>query len=155
GDGDLTGKDERLPKTHTLQRVFQLGTFPARDGAEAFSLDVEVKPGRDGAESSYQIWCRPAKRTAFSDSPEGRAGQAPKEPPWLQKTDGVLRFADRLQDAPIVHFGGPLTLTILDWHKPLQPRRLVRGKENEISILIGTPVVGGKQEAFATVYEPF
>src|SRR6266478_6927907 len=27
GDGDLTAKDERLPKTHSLQEAFQVGTI--------------------------------------------------------------------------------------------------------------------------------
>ena len=150
GDGDVTGDDERI-----LRKAMYDVEIPARNGGDAFSLRLEEKPGRDGAETTYRIWCRPAKRMAFSNSPEGRAGEAPKEPPWLQKTDGVLRFAKRPQDAPIVHFGGPLTLTILDWHKPFLPRQLVRGKENELSILVGTPVVGGKRAAFVTVYEPF
>src|SRR5262249_5499688 len=68
-------------------------------------------------------------------------------------TDGVLLFADKPAEAPIVHFGGPLTLTILDWHKPLQPRRLLRPQDNSLSILVGTPVFGSKHDAFATVDE--
>src|SRR5262245_32438608 len=105
GDGDLTGKDERILK----KRVYEVD-IPSRQGGDPFSLEVEDKPGRDGQETSYIIRCRPQEGKGFR-----------------QRTDGVLLFADRPQDAPVVHFGGPLTLTILDWHKPLQPRRFVRG----------------------------
>src|SRR5262249_1783509 len=60
--------------------------------------------------------------------------------------------ADRPQDAPIIHFGGPLTLSIFDWYKPLQQRQIARsGREEEFSILIGTPVFGGKHETFAMI----
>lgn len=72
-----------------------------------------------------------------------------------QRTDGVLLFADTPKEAPIVQFGGPLTLTILDWNKPLQPHWLMRLRDTELSILVGTPVFGSKHEAFATVYQPF
>src|SRR5262245_3322630 len=134
GDGDLTGKDERILK----KRVYEVD-IPSRQGGDPFSLEVEDKPGRDGQETSYIIRCRPQEGKGFR-----------------QRTDGVLLFADRPQDAPVVHFGGPLTLTILDWHKPLQPRRFVRGgRDDEFSILVGTPVFGGKHEAFATVDEWF
>ncbi len=137
GDGDLTAKDERLPKTHSLQEAFQAGTILAHNG-ESFSLKVEVKPGREGQETSYKIFSSPQKGKGF-----------------YQRTDGVLLFADKPREAPIVHFGGPLTLTILDWHKPLQPRRLTRLQDNPLSILVGTPMFGGKHEAFATVYQSF
>src|SRR5262249_50492904 len=137
GDGDLTGKDKRFLKEKGL-RAYEVG-IPARPGGGPVSLKVEDKPGRDGEETSYRIWCRP---------PEGKG--------FLQRTDGMLLFADRPQEAPVVHFGGPLTLTILDWYKPLQPRQLVRGgKDNQLSILVGTPVAGGRHEAFASVDRVF
>src|SRR5262249_24647596 len=137
GDGDLTGKDERFPTKFVPRWGFQVGTITPR-GGDPFALEVEVKPGPDGQETRYVIWCRP----------QGGKG-------FLQRTDGVLLFADRPQEAPVVHFGGPVTLTILDWHQPLQPRQLVRGRDNQVSILVGTPGFGGKHEAFATVYEGF
>jgi hypothetical protein len=139
GDGDLTAKDQRFPKEYLAQGiVFQVGTIPARNGAGPFALRVQVKP-RVGTEDSYVLLCQPQDGKAFE-----------------QRTDGLLLFADKPEEAPIVHFGGPLTLTILDWGKPLEPRRLVRGdKENQLSILVGTPVFGSKHEVFATVYQSF
>jgi hypothetical protein len=140
GDGHITDKHERIPKTNSFEV-----SVAERQGVGSFSLRVAVTPGRDGEDTFGQIWCRPTKRNALTESPS--------EPPWYQKIDGVLAFADRPQDAPIVHFAGRLTLTVLDWHKPRQPRQFVRGKENEFSILLGTPGFGGKHEAFATVDE--
>jgi hypothetical protein len=135
GNGDLTGKDQSVAKEFLLRgTVFQVGTIPARHGAGSFSLEVQVMGGVE-KEARYEILCQP---------------EAGKGHP--QRTVGVLLFGDKPAEAPIVHFGGPLTLTILDWHKPLQAARLRRGDQaNELSILLGTPVFGGKHQAFATV----
>jgi hypothetical protein len=138
GDGDLTAKDERFPKRHSLQEVFPVGDIFAH-GGDSYSLRVEVKLGREGQETSYKIWSTRQTGKGFR----------------YQRTDGVLRFADKPGEAPIVHFGGPLTLTILDWGRPLQPRRLLRHEDNRLSILVGTPVFGGKHDAFATVFQSF
>src|SRR5262249_50418082 len=62
GDGDLTGKDERILKTSAYDV-----SIAEREGGDAFSLRLEDKPGREGEETSYRIWCRPAKRKAFSE----------------------------------------------------------------------------------------
>jgi hypothetical protein len=141
GDGDLTARDERIPKTFERNvPVFPVGTISGRDGRNAFSLRVEVRREFESEDKRYVVWCQPEYGKGFT-----------------QRTDGVFRFADKPEEAPIVHFGGPLTLTIMDWGRPGQPRQLVRGdKPNELSILVGTPVFGGKHEAFATVHgEPF
>jgi hypothetical protein len=137
-DGDLIGKDERFTRKplgeHYSGGRFQVGTISPRD-ADPFSLEVEEERGYGDQNISYSISCRPEKDKGFP-----------------QKTAGVLLFADRPQDAPIVHFGGPLTLTIFDWHKPLQPRQIVRSdRKEEYSILVATPVFGGKYEAFTMI----
>jgi hypothetical protein len=60
---------------------------------------------------------------------------------------GPLRFADRPQDAPIIHFFGPLTLGRFD-PQPysasphLEPGPLVRGEQNQLAFSLGTPGVG-------------
>jgi hypothetical protein len=139
GDGDFTGKDKCVPK-EILQRgtVFQIGTIPARDGVGPFSLDLRITAGVD-KEDGYELWCGP---------PEGKH--------FDRRTVGMLLFADKPGEAPVIHFAGPLTLTILDWHKPLQADKLVRGGEdNELSILVGTPVLGGKHKAFVTLDDSF
>src|SRR5215831_13810140 len=55
GDGDLTGKDERILKTSAYDV-----TIAERDGRDSFSLRLEDKLRRDGEETSYRIWCKPA-----------------------------------------------------------------------------------------------
>jgi hypothetical protein len=139
GDGDLTAGDKRIRNENPIDGpVFRVGNIPARDGGDLFSLKVNMKPELEVGNKDIHcvIWCEPEKGKGFT-----------------QRTDGTFQFADKSEQAPIVHFGGPLTLTILDWHRPDQPRKLVRGdKEKELSILVGTPVFGDKQEAFATVY---
>jgi hypothetical protein len=139
GDGDFTGTDKLVPK-ETLERgaVFQIGTIPARDGVGPFSLDLRITSGMD-KEDGYRLRCGPPQGKGFD-----------------QRTVGMILFADKPGEAPVIHFAGPLTLTILDWGKPLQASQLVRGeKDNELSILVGTPVFGGKHKAFVTLDESF
>jgi hypothetical protein len=59
-----------------------------------------------------------------------------------------LLFADRPQDAPIVHFGGPLTFEILE-----APKRWVPGEEAKFIVLFGTPGLG--KETFAHMIHSF
>jgi hypothetical protein len=56
--------------------------------------------------------------------------------------DGVLQFADRPQDAPIIHFGGPLTLTTM------QRQTIRRGKSGYVRMGLGTPGLGAGTFAF-------
>src|SRR5262249_5731679 len=128
-DGDLTGKDERILKRAVC--AVDIPTGPR----EWCSLEVKDRYGPDKQQMGHTISYSPDKGKKFA-----------------QKTVGVLVFADRPQDAPVVHFGGPLTLTIFDWYKPLQPRQISRSDQNEeFSILVGTPVIGGQHETFAMI----
>lgn len=135
GDGDLTAEDERMPKQQFVSggEGFGAVTIAARAGGNQFSLEVQPKRIA-GQQDSFTIWCRPSGNTEFR-----------------QRTDGVLIFGDCPSDAPVVHFGGPLTFTILDWHNPLQQPQLKRTENNRLSLLIGNPVLGGKRPAFATI----
>lgn len=54
----------------------------------------------------------------------------------LQDGKGILQFAARPQEAPILHFGGPLQIALT------QPLQLVAGQEAEILLGLGTPGVG-------------
>jgi hypothetical protein len=63
---------------------------------------------------------------------------------WIDGRGGHLAFADRPQDAPIIHFGGPLTLRADLFEK------LRRGKEPaKTTVYLGTPGLG--QGAFVTM----
>jgi hypothetical protein len=46
---------------------------------------------------------------------------------------GMLQFASRPPDAPIIHFGGPLQISLLPMEK------LVRGQETQLRVWVGTP----------------
>lgn len=51
-----------------------------------------------------------------------------------QDRTGILQFAARAEDAPIVHFNGPLTLDLYLTQEPLRSDREVR-----LSVAVGTP----------------
>jgi hypothetical protein len=48
-----------------------------------------------------------------------------------------LRFADRPGDAPVVHFGGPLTMQLYG-----PPLAFTPGQEEEVDVMVGTPGLG-------------
>jgi hypothetical protein len=134
-NGDLTKGHRCVIKGQPgWQAGTEVCTITSPHGDGEFNLEV-CKEDNGEAKDEYLIWCNPKEGTGFS-----------------QRTVGPV-FGDRPKDAPIVHFAGPLTLTLMDWHRPLQPRQLFRGdKDNQLSILLGTPVYGGKREAFATFF---
>jgi hypothetical protein len=49
---------------------------------------------------------------------------------------GPLQFADRPQDAPVIHFGGPLQIGLLELPK------LLIGRKKEVIAVVGTPGLG-------------
>jgi hypothetical protein len=53
---------------------------------------------------------------------------------------GALRFADKAQDAPIVHLAGPLTFFLSQGEQP--GLQLIPGKESHFIALIGSPGLG-------------
>jgi hypothetical protein len=57
---------------------------------------------------------------------------------------GKLQFAARPQDAPVVHFNGPMTMELFRIQHPLRSNRRVR-----LSAVVGTP--GGGPGTFATL----
>ncbi|HLJ93928.1 MAG TPA: sigma-70 family RNA polymerase sigma factor [Gemmataceae bacterium] len=56
--------------------------------------------------------------------------------------NGVLQFADRPQDAPIIHFGGPWQLTLFT------PPELTIGRGRDMVLGVGTPGLGAGTTAF-------
>jgi hypothetical protein len=59
-----------------------------------------------------------------------------------QDGNGYLQFADRPQDAPIVHFGGPWTMGLY------RPTTLWLDRTNEPDLVFGTPGLGAGSFAF-------
>ena len=58
--------------------------------------------------------------------------------PQAAATDvnGFLQFADRPQDAPILHFGGPLAIT------PAEPSKMRIGRATDVMLAVGSPGLG-------------
>jgi hypothetical protein len=55
---------------------------------------------------------------------------------------GILQFADRREDAPVIHFGGPWHVTLFD------PLRLTIGRDTDVVLGVGTPGVGPGTTAY-------
>jgi hypothetical protein len=56
--------------------------------------------------------------------------------------NGVLQFADHAKDAPILHFGGPLQVTLFGRHE------LKIGRESDVVLGVGSPGVGPGTHTF-------
>ena len=60
----------------------------------------------------------------------------------LDDRSGLLQFADRPRDAPVLHVGGPWSLTVVG--KPA----LIRGSESDLPLAFGTPGSGAGTFAY-------
>lgn len=167
GDGDLTGADEKIPgtmKEHativsfspkpyvTYSPHFEAGDIPAGKSRHP-GLTIDV--------GSYVQRYRPVSISIKANGTHDQfaGGQ-------------LLAFADRPQDAPVIHFGGPLTMRVAmsngALHVPINydekidaakwyadhPARyeessLVRGESRLLVAEIGTPGLG--RGTFATL----
>jgi hypothetical protein len=133
---------------------FEIGTITEQGGARHTDLVVEVE--------SYIQYYRPCTVSLKANGErEQRAGGR------------LLRFADRPEDAPIIHFNGPLALVLhmqtglmyvpisyesdgperrrwYEQHPPAyEERKLVRGQEGDLCVQLGTPGLG--RGTFATL----
>lgn len=71
----------------------------------------------------------------------GLGGRVRQSAAYLD-VNGVLQFADRPQDAPIIRFGGPWQITLFS------PQTLTIGLERDVVLGVGTPGVGAGTTAF-------
>jgi hypothetical protein len=72
---------------------------------------------------------------------EGAEGRVPQAV-YFFDSRGLLQFADRPQDAPVIHFGGPLQITFCG------EQRLTAGRQTELVLGVGTPGLGPGTTAF-------
>jgi hypothetical protein len=115
--GDLAEALRDLPDYNKL-----VGSNPK---VKAYTVTVEVAmPGRRGA---------------------GRDGRV-EQMVFLFDSQGILQFGDRPQDAPIIHFGGPWSMTTYG----KQSLRL--DQNNDLVVGFGTPGLGAGTFAYV-VYE--
>src|SRR5262249_19368038 len=122
GNGDLTEADKRLTRTESS---VEIGEIREAGGKTVHLLTACLKPAEKGGWEVGDISCTSAA------------------PPLVRQTIvGRFRFADRPQDAPVVPFAGPLTLT------PRRDRGVVREvggpwlPGTDLHVLLGTPVQG-------------
>jgi len=117
GNGDLTEPGEKIAVKHPNR--FEIGDLPATNGKPKCSEMVVRANGDNGA---YTV------QMAI----DGKDWSA------------TCQFGDRSQNAPVLHFDGPLALL------PEPPAKLTRGeKKSELTIRIGTPGLG--KDSFASV----
>ena len=146
-NGDLTDTDERVVDKRRVDwgggswhDEYDAGRVTVTETGEKCYLTVTTHSDKEGRKSIWQA------RVSPEDTKSG----------WQQSTDGAIALSPKAKDAAVVHFGGQLTLTIMDWGGGLQHRRLERDKDPPyFSILVGTPVYGNKSEAFVTLKSNF
>jgi hypothetical protein len=104
GNGDLTESGERVQAVvHEYQQPSFLGGVPS---SKAWNLEFPIGEIKDGEGTIYQDvkvmvhWFLGRKRPCTIHASAARRG--------TQSTEIV--FADRAQDAPVLPFGGPLTM---------------------------------------------
>jgi hypothetical protein len=139
GNGDLTAPDKRVPAHYNRDGRdlgFKPGQLGTPDGKTKYDLR-QLRRDEDGCDMSIRLEGGRWTRAGF-DGP------------------GRLRFADRAQDAPIIHFLGPLTLQRFEPQPGsvsphIKPEPLVRGQSNNLGFSLGTPGLGSG--TFAK-YEP-
>ena len=123
GNGDLTDPDEKLPARG--EENFDIGAIRAGQRTHRamtlkvhnsrYWLDAQIDmPGLVGNSVGGRVW-------QFSDR---------------------MTFADTPEAAPIVHFDGPLEITLSGEHQ------LVAGRDNDIFLTVGTPGLGTGSTAF-------
>jgi hypothetical protein len=169
GDGDLTAADETVAcsmKTHglvssfsrepdvTFSPHFEAGDIPIRDGTAGHTgLTIDV--------GAYIQRHRPVSVSVKANGTDDQFAGGP-----------LLAFADRPQEAPVIHFAGPLTMRVAmengrlhvpinyadkadadTWYAEHPPwyeqSPLVGGESRMLAAQIGTPGLG--RGTFATL----
>jgi hypothetical protein len=158
GNGDLTEEGERVVAnkegSDADERVFQFEAGDIRDGKLLHKgLSVAV------ARIDHAADLEPSVKEFLAKNPQGRGYMVSADvemPSWKGgglsgrvghivlyfDVRGVLQFADKPQDAPVIHFGGPWQVTLFSRH------RLTAGREQEFVLVVGTRGVGPGTTAY-------
>ena len=168
GDGDLTDPGERVACTLRKHETFvSFSPKPAVSYSPEFDVgdivDRDGKTRHTGLTVRVGSYIQRYRPVSLSVKTDGRNDQFAGGP--------LLSFADRPEDAPVIHFGGPLTLRVamesgvlhvpidygdkpdLKWSDKYPPtyeqKSLVRGESRELVAQIGTLGLG--RGTFATL----
>lgn len=149
GNGDLTEDGEKVIAKKGLEIVQQdkFEVDEIRDGIWTHKNLVLSVHKADHLPVKY-----PHVKQTIARLPEGRSCSLLVDvelPGWKGKGDGgrtqqvaqvdahgILSFAEKPQDAPIIHFGGPWQIQC---HRPI-PLRV--GREDDLFLSLGTPGLG-------------
>ena len=151
GNGDLTEADEKVNAEKSEDAEDGAYSFKAgdlHDGAllhkelnltvmkidyladreDAVAKLLKKRPNARGYQLSLEV-----EMPGFKGSGTGGRVQH-----WTSIVDGtgVLQFADRPKDAPILHFGGPLAITLYS------KQQLMIDRETDVVLGVGSPGVG-------------
>jgi hypothetical protein len=155
GNGDLTGDGQRVKVKQEGDgfRAFEVGDITI-DGLTHTGLSVtQIKASRELAGNDqewerikksgpepWMWWVRISAERAADDKRE-----LPKRIGYVINGDGagMLLFADRPQDAPIIHLNGPFTLALQD-----RRQRFIPGEKTMLQIGVGPQGVGPGTFAF-------
>jgi hypothetical protein len=155
GDGDITGDGKRFKVkqqsdsfrsfevgdltvgglTHTGLSVMQMKASP-----ESVGNDQEWERVKNSGPGPWTWWVRITAERAADDKRD-----LPRKIGYVINGDGagMLLFADRPQDAPVIHLNGPFTLALQD-----RKQRLIPGDKTMLQIGVGPQGVGPGTLAF-------
>jgi hypothetical protein len=155
GNGDLTGEGNRvkIKQQDDRFRSFEAGDITA-DGLTHTGLSVMQMKVTAESVGNDQQWQRVQKSgpepwtwwvriTAERGDDDNR--DLPRKLAYVINGDGagMLLFADRPEDAPIIHLNGPITLGLQDYKQ-----RLIAGDETMLQIGVGPQGLGPGTFAF-------
>jgi hypothetical protein len=156
GNGDLTGdgKHVKVKQQSDSYRSFEVGDLTI-DGLTHTGLSVTQMKASPESVGNDQEWDRikkggPELWTWWVSITAERAGDdkrdLPKKIGYIINGDGagMLLFATRPQDAPIIHLNGPFRLALQD-----RKQRLIVGDKTMLQIGVGPQGIGPGTFAFA------
>jgi hypothetical protein len=155
GNGDLTeaGKRVQIKQQNDSYRSFEAGditidglthtglsVMQMKASAESVGNDQEWQRIKKSGPEPWTWWVRITAERSANDP-----RNLPKKISYVINGDGagMLLFADRPQDAPIIHLGGPFTLALQD-----RKQRLIAGDKTMLQIGVGPEGVGPGTFAF-------
>jgi hypothetical protein len=159
GTGDLTGDANRfkIKERAETYRSFDVGDLTI-DGLTHTGISVmqmKVTPESAGNDEEWQRikksgpepwmwWVRVTAERAADDKRD-----LPRKISYVANGDGagMLLFADRPEEAPIIHLNGPFTLALQD-----RKQRLIAGEKTMLGIGVGPRGIG--PGTFAFVHYP-